>query len=57
MTIVGFILFLGGLIIGGMIFLGTAPAALAGLQVPIWVWFVVAAFGGLLIMLNRRPGN
>ena len=57
MTIIGFIIFLGGLIVAGMVFMGTAPAAIAGLPIPFWGWICVAAFGALLIMLNRRPGN
>lgn len=57
MTIIGLILFLGGLVIAGMIFMGTAPAVLAGLPIPFWGWIGIAALGAILIMLNRRPGD
>jgi hypothetical protein len=57
MTIIGFILFLGGLGIAGAIFMGAAPAAITALPVPFIAWIGVAVVGAVLIMFNRRPGN
>lgn len=50
LLIVGIALFLGD-------FTGMTPIALANAGIPLWVWLAVAGVGGMLVMLNRRPGN
>lgn len=57
MTIVGFVLFAVGAGVGGMIFTGNAPMAIASLPVPLWLWCAMAGVGAAMMYLNRRPGN
>ncbi len=57
MTIVGIILLIVGAIMSAGLFTGIAPEAVANWPVPFWGWLAVTAFGFILIVLNRRPGN
>ncbi len=57
MTLLGILLFLTGAGIFGLLFTGNAPAQLAALDVPIWAWLALAAFGLFLVMMNRRTAN
>jgi len=56
-AILGWILLLGGIGIALGDFTGMVPVAVANLGIPLWVWIGCAAFGGFVVMLNRRPGN
>lgn len=55
MTIIGIILIIGGLVVAALLFTGAAPLLLANLPVPLAAWIGVAAVGGILLLLNRRP--
>ena len=57
MSKLGWLLLVAGIGLFFAVFTGMAPVALANLPVPLWAWLVVAGVGGVLIMLNRRPGN
>lgn len=56
-SLLGWILLLAGILLPLSIFAGVAPVQLANAQVPSWVWIATAVVGGLMVMLNRRPGN
>ena len=57
MSKLGWLLLLIGILVPFTIFTGVAPVALANLPVPQWAWFATAGVGGVLVLLNRRPGN
>lgn len=57
MSKLGWLLLLAGILVPLSIFVGVAPVALANAPVPTWVWIATAAVGGVLVVLNRRPGN
>lgn len=57
MTILGIILVIVGLGAAALLFTGSAPMFLASLPIPVLAWVAVGAVGGLLVMLNRRPGD
>ena len=57
MSKLGWLLVLIGILVPLSIFTGVAPVDLANLPVPQWAWIATAVFGGVLVMLNRRPGN
>ena len=53
----GCLLILVGIVAFGAIFTGIAPVAMGTLPVPLWAWLGIAAIGGIIVMLNRRPNN
>lgn len=57
MSKVGWLLLIAGIALFLGDFTGMMPVALANIGVPLWAWLAVAAVGGVLVMLNRRPGN
>lgn len=57
MSKVGWLLLLVGIGLFFAVFTGMAPIALANAGIPLWAWLAMAGGGGVLVMLNRRPGN
>ena len=53
----GWLLILAGILAYGSIFTGVAPVAMGNLPVPDWGWLAISGFGGVIVMLNRRPNN
>ena len=53
----GWLLLLIGILAFGAIFTGVAPVAMSTWGIPLWAWLALAAFGGFIVMLNRRPSN
>lgn len=56
-SMLGWLVMLAGIVAFGSIFTGIAPVALGTLPVPLWGWLAIAAAGGFIVMLNRRPNN
>lgn len=54
---IGWLLVLVGILAYGAIFTGVAPVGLATVPIPLWSWLAISAFGGFIVMLNRRPNN
>ena len=57
MSKLGWLLLIAGIALFLAVFTGMAPVAVANLPIPHWGWLAVAGIGGVLVVLNRRPGN
>ena len=57
MSKLGWLLLIAGIALFLAVFTGMAPVAVANLTIPLWGWLAVAGIGGVLVVLNRRPGN